>query len=161
MTRMVREEHTTAAGSLSADFSLVDICITTAWPELEHVCMIADLLARRTYLLSLFSSSYYGEAGAHFLTIYMCTGGMEKVTCISAAKVPIVKIWDPELKLACDMNVNNTLALENTRMIRIYVEIDPRIRQLGMILKHWARRRVINDAGTLSRLCLARLPSLI
>lgn len=32
-----------------ADHSLVDICITTPWRELEGVCMIADLLARREY----------------------------------------------------------------------------------------------------------------
>ncbi|OTA08630.1 hypothetical protein A9Z42_0003420 [Trichoderma parareesei] len=111
---------------LCSDDSDVDICITTPWHEMEDVCMIADLLARR---------------------------GMEKVVCISAAKVPIVKIWDPELGLACDMNVNNTLALENTRMVRTYVEADPRVRQLAMILKHWTRRRIVNDAafgGTLS-----------
>lgn len=72
---------------------------------------------------------------------------MEKVVCISAAKVPIVKMWDPELELSCDMNVNNTLALENTRMIRIYIEIDPRVRQLAMILKYWTKRRIVNDAG--------------
>ncbi|KAK5988625.1 Poly(A) RNA polymerase cid13 [Cladobotryum mycophilum] len=111
---------------LCSDDSDVDICITTSWHELEQVCIIADLLARR---------------------------GMEKVVCISAAKVPIVKIWDPELGLACDMNVNNTLALENTRMVRTYVETDPRIRQLAMIIKYWTRRRIVNDAafgGTLS-----------
>ncbi|KND89190.1 Poly(A) RNA polymerase cid13 [Tolypocladium ophioglossoides CBS 100239] len=105
---------------------LVDICITTPWHELEGVCMIANLLARR---------------------------GMEKVVCISAAKVPIVKMWDPELGLACDMNVNNTLALENTRMVRTYVEADPRVRQLAMVVKYWTRRRIVNDAafgGTLS-----------
>ncbi|CAM1506097.1 Fc.00g057380.m01.CDS01 [Cosmosporella sp. VM-42] len=111
---------------LCSDDSDVDICITTPWREMEDVCMIADLLAKR---------------------------GMEKVVCISAAKVPIVKVWDPELSLACDMNVNNTLALENTRMVRTYVESDPRIRQLAMIIKHWTRRRIVNDAafgGTLS-----------
>jgi hypothetical protein len=73
--------------------------------------------------------------------------GFENIVCISAAKVPIVKVWDPKLKLACDMNVNNTLALENTRMIRTYVEIDPRVRQLAMLVKYWTRRRKINDAG--------------
>ena len=73
--------------------------------------------------------------------------GMEKVVCVSAAKVPIVKIWDPELQLACDMNVNNTLALENTRMVRTYVEIDPRVRPLTMIIKFWTRKRTVNDAG--------------
>ncbi|KAK7739048.1 hypothetical protein SLS53_005946 [Cytospora paraplurivora] len=80
-------------------------------------------------------------------------GGMEKVVCVSTAKVPIVKIWDPELQLACDMNVNNTLALENTRMVRTYMEIDERVRPLAMVIKYWTRRRVINDAafsGTLS-----------
>lgn len=72
---------------------------------------------------------------------------MERVVCVSHAKVPIVKIWDPELKLACDMNVNNTLALENTRMIRTYVDIDERVRPLAMIVKYWTKRRVLNDAG--------------
>lgn len=72
---------------------------------------------------------------------------MEKVVCVSSAKVPIVKIWDPELSLACDLNVNNTLALENTRMIRTYVDIDDRVRPLAMVIKHWTRRRIVNDAG--------------
>ena len=67
--------------------------------------------------------------------------------CVSTAKVPIVKIWDPELCLACDMNVNNTLALENTRMVETYVQIDPRVRPLAMIIKHWTKRRILNDAG--------------
>lgn len=75
------------------------------------------------------------------------SGGMERVICVSTAKVPIVKIWDPELQLACDMNVNNTLALENTRMIKTYVQIDPRVRPLAMIIKHWTKRRIVNDAG--------------
>ncbi|ROT40988.1 hypothetical protein SODALDRAFT_338518 [Sodiomyces alkalinus F11] len=105
---------------LCSDDSDVDICITTPWKVLEGVCIIAELLHRK---------------------------GMKKVVCISAAKVPIVKIWDPELGLACDMNVNNTLALENTRMVRTYVEIDPRVRPLAMIIKYWTRKRILNDAA--------------
>lgn len=73
---------------------------------------------------------------------------MEKVICVATAKVPIVKIRDPDLGLDCDMNVNNTLALENTRMIKTYVQIDPRVRPLAMIIKHWTKRRIVNDAGT-------------
>ena len=69
------------------------------------------------------------------------------MVCVPWAKVPIVKFWDPELSLACDMNVNNTLALENTRMIKTYVNIDARVRPLAMIVKHWTKRRILNDAG--------------
>ncbi|KAI0522239.1 hypothetical protein F5B22DRAFT_466322 [Xylaria bambusicola] len=111
---------------LCSDDSDVDICIVTPWKELEGICMLADLLAKH---------------------------GMEKVVCVASAKVPIVKIWDPELELSCDMNVNNTLALENTRMIKTYVHIDERVRPLAMIIKYWTRRRILNDAafgGTLS-----------
>ncbi|KAI1645776.1 uncharacterized protein F4817DRAFT_161899 [Daldinia loculata] len=111
---------------LCSDDSDVDICIVTPWKELEGVCMLAELLAKH---------------------------GMERVVCVSSAKVPIVKIWDPELELSCDMNVNNTLALENTRMIKTYVQLDDRVRPLAMIVKYWTRRRIVNDAafgGTLS-----------
>jgi DNA polymerase sigma len=72
---------------------------------------------------------------------------MERVICVAAAKVPIVKIWDPELKLAADVNVNNLLALENTRMIKTYVQIDDRVRPLAMVIKHWTKQRILNDAG--------------
>jgi DNA polymerase sigma len=114
---------------------VVDICITTAWKELEGVCMLAELLAKRKHADSI------GET-----CLYMADG-MEKVICVSTAKVPIVKIWDPELCLACDMNVNNTLALENTRMIKTYVQLDDRVRPLAMIIKYWTKKRVVNDAG--------------
>ncbi|KAL9600674.1 MAG: hypothetical protein Q9219_003004 [cf. Caloplaca sp. 3 TL-2023] len=111
---------------LCTNESDVDICITTPMKMLERVCHLAALLAEH---------------------------GMERVVCVNHAKVPIVKVWDPELELACDMNVNNTLALENTRMIKTYVEIDERVRPLAMIIKYWTRKRILNDAalgGTLS-----------
>ncbi|RAL07980.1 PAP/25A associated domain family [Aspergillus homomorphus CBS 101889] len=111
-----------SGNKLCSSDSDVDICITTTYKELEHVCLLAEVLAKH---------------------------GMERVVCVSHAKVPIVKIWDPELRLACDMNVNNTMALENTRMVRTYVELDERIRPLAMIVKHWTKRRILNDAGNL------------
>lgn len=73
---------------------------------------------------------------------------MERIVCVPGAKVPIVKIWDPEFKVACDMNVNSTLALDNTRMIKTYVEIDDRVRPLALIIKHWTKQRVLNNAGS-------------
>ncbi|KAK2766154.1 hypothetical protein FQN54_007670 [Arachnomyces sp. PD_36] len=115
-----------SGNKLCSSDSDVDICITTPLKELEQVCILAEVLAKH---------------------------GMERVVCVSHAKVPIVKIWDPELQLACDMNVNNTLALENTRMIKTYVDIDERVRPLAMIVKYWTKRRILNDAalgGTLS-----------
>lgn len=72
---------------------------------------------------------------------------MERVVCIPAAKVRIVKVWDPELQISCDINVNNVAAIENTRMIKTYIQLDDRVRPLAMIIKHWTKRRILNDAG--------------
>ncbi|RKP36738.1 hypothetical protein BJ085DRAFT_15528, partial [Dimargaris cristalligena] len=77
---------------------------------------------------------------------------MKRVYCVPA-KVPIVRLWDPQLEVACDININNTVSLHNTRMIKTLVEIDPRVRPLTMIIKHWTKQRVLNDAaagGTVS-----------
>ncbi|KAJ4986147.1 pap 25a associated domain family [Stagonosporopsis vannaccii] len=98
----------------------VDICIQTPMISLEEMHPLAEALDKY---------------------------GMERVVCIPQAKVRIVKVWDPELELACDMNVNNVAALENTRMIRTYIQIDDRVRPLAMIIKHWTKQRLLNDAG--------------
>ncbi|KAH7115124.1 hypothetical protein B0J11DRAFT_124257 [Dendryphion nanum] len=115
-----------SGNDLYTNDSDVDICIQTPMKRLEEMHLLAATLDKY---------------------------GMEKVVCVPQAKVRIVKVWDPDLKLACDMNVNNTLALENTRMIKTYVQIDERVRPLAMILKHWTKQRILNDAavgGTIS-----------
>ncbi|CAG8846358.1 15264_t:CDS:2, partial [Gigaspora margarita] len=71
---------------------------------------------------------------------------MKIVECVSNAKVPIVKFWDPSLKLACDVNVNNTIGIYNTQLIKSYIEIDKRVQPLVMIIRHWARQRGLNNA---------------
>ncbi|KAK9767501.1 hypothetical protein K7432_002683 [Basidiobolus ranarum] len=109
-----------SANLLSTSTSDVDICILTDWDELTNV---------------------------HVLAACMRKHGMRRVYCIAGAKVPIVKMWDPELKLACDININHPISLRNTEMIRTYVAIDPRVRLLVMIIKYWTKRRVLNDAG--------------
>ncbi|CAO2651602.1 Nn.00g041720.m01.CDS01 [Neocucurbitaria sp. VM-36] len=93
-----------------------------------------------------FKVHVFGSSG-NMLWTAESDDGMERVVCIPAAKVRIVKIWDPELQLACDINVNNVAAIENTRMIKTYIQIDDRVRPLAMIIKHWTKRRILNDAG--------------
>ena len=72
---------------------------------------------------------------------------MRNVTCVHAKSVPIVKLWDPELQLACDLNVNNHVAIKNTRMVKTYMEIDERVRVLAMIVKYWTKQRVLNEGS--------------
>ena len=84
---------------------------------------------------------------------------MQQVECRSQAKVPVVSVYDPELQVIslsldtndsdvkCDMNINNTLALRNTKLVHTYMQIDERAKILTHIIKHWAKMRALNDAG--------------
>lgn len=66
--------------------------------------------------------------------------------------MPIVKLMDPGTDISCDICVNNLLAVENTKLLRDYSQIDVRLRQLAFIVKHWAKSRGVNETyhGTLS-----------
>jgi DNA polymerase sigma len=114
---------------LSSDDSDVDICVTTSLKKLESMHSLAMLLHKsRSSRDSTWTPSVEGNQGNQSLII--STDGMEKVVC-----------------RACDINVNNPLALENTRMIRTYVQLDDRVRPLAKIIKYWTKRRLLNDAG--------------
>ncbi|XP_071727478.1 UTP:RNA uridylyltransferase 1-like [Rutidosis leptorrhynchoides] len=61
-------------------------------------------------------------------------------------EVPKLKFKDFKTGIPCDISVNNQLALENTKLVNSYREIDPRLPQLVVIVKKWAKSRGVNDA---------------
>uniref|UniRef100_A0A3P8WEP1 polynucleotide adenylyltransferase n=1 Tax=Cynoglossus semilaevis TaxID=244447 RepID=A0A3P8WEP1_CYNSE len=73
-------------------------------------------------------------------------------TQLIRAKVPILKFTDKESGVEFDLNVNNTVGIRNTFLLRSYAYADLRIRPLILVIKKWALHHCINDAskGTLS-----------
>lgn len=73
------------------------------------------------------------------------------------AKVPILRFKKAGSNLEFDLNVNNTVGIRNTFLLRSYTHADIRIRPFMLVIKKWARHCEINDAskGTLSSYTLA------
>ena len=82
-------------------------------------------------------------------------GGYSNVVALTHARMPVAKMVEPTTGVACDVCVNNFLAVFNTRLLRDYAAVDPRLRPLGYAVKHWAKRRCVNEpyTGTLSSYC--------
>ena len=80
---------------------------------------------------------------------------VQDLLILSHARVPVVKFVYPPTQTQVDITIKNTLACLNTRMIADYCKIDPRLAQLVHIVKHWAKKRNVNDPykGTLSSYC--------
>lgn len=100
-------------------------------------------------------------------------GGVDYFVPTSADEMQLLKrirlIGDPSAKLQgyqrnrlefpktgagvqCDINFSAHLAIRNTQLLRCYAHTDPRVRPLGLFVKHWAKKRGINTPykGTLS-----------
>lgn len=82
---------------------------------------------------------------------------MGEVKALVHARMPVVKFVERETEVACDVCINNILAVVNTRLLRDYSEVDPRLRPLVYCVKHWAKKRKVNEpfTGTLSSYCYA------
>lgn len=72
---------------------------------------------------------------------------------IEGARVKIVSFITPtDPAFHVDVCVNRRVVIENTRLIRTYSLIDPRVAKIGVIVKMWAKKLGIADPknGTLS-----------
>ncbi len=49
--------------------------------------------------------------------------------------------------MECDIALSNPLAISNTRLLRTYSEVDPRVRELAFVVKKWAKARHVNSPG--------------
>lgn len=81
--------------------------------------------------------------------------GMADLLALPRARVPVVKCTVPHTGTKVDVTVNNTLAVINTKLLADYCKVDPRLAHLVAVVKHWAKRRSVNDPyrGTLSSYC--------
>jgi DNA polymerase sigma len=71
---------------------------------------------------------------------------------IAHARVPIVKLTETATGVDVDVCINNMLATRNTLLLKTYADCDVRVRQLGVLIKMWAKVRGVkaSDQGTLS-----------
>jgi hypothetical protein len=77
---------------------------------------------------------------------------MQDVTALDKARIPVLRFRVGSSGTKVDVTINNELPLHNTALLKAYADIDPRVRQLIALVKHWAKVRSINNAyhGTLS-----------
>uniref|UniRef100_A0A8C6PIX5 polynucleotide adenylyltransferase n=2 Tax=Nothobranchius TaxID=28779 RepID=A0A8C6PIX5_NOTFU len=63
-----------------------------------------------------------------------------------------VSFPDSEINVEFDLNINNTVGIRNTFLLKSYAHADARVKPLILVVKKWARHHKINDAskGTLS-----------
>ena len=54
------------------------------------------------------------------------------------AKVPSVLFDSPCRRIQCEISVNSDLGYYTSRLLALYSKIDPRVRKLAVVYRHWA-----------------------
>lgn len=74
------------------------------------------------------------------------------VFTVAHAKIPVIKLVHATSGLKVDISIENTIAIENTRLMALYMNLDARIKPLAFALKVWCKSRAIShpEEGTLS-----------
>ncbi|KAF9291669.1 hypothetical protein BGZ68_002991 [Mortierella alpina] len=121
------------ANGLSALTSDVDVTLTGPTEEID-VRQLADKLLRHY--------EYY-----------------EKVFAIADARVPIVTFWYRPWDISCDISINQELSIQNSKLVKTYEAIDPRMQTIWFSLKHLAKEYDILSAkdGFLSSYALTMM----
>ena len=61
---------------------------------------------------------------------------------IKTARVPVMKLIEPELGTAVDLCLNHPLPMMNTTLIGKYCELDSRVKKLILAVKTWCKARI-------------------
>jgi poly(A) RNA polymerase len=89
--------------------------------------------------------------------------GFAEVNLIAHARVPLIKLYDPETGVNCDVCVGND-GVYKSAVLGVFADLDERYRDLVFLVKMWAKRFDCNDATAgsfnsfaLSLMCLFHL----
>lgn len=73
----------------------------------------------------------------------------EMIDEVHGAAVPLIRLrFRGELKI--DLTVNNLMPLQNSRLLRMYLDSSPSARRLCTFVKHWAKAARVRGSGNIS-----------
>ncbi|KAF8930959.1 hypothetical protein BGZ58_007928 [Dissophora ornata] len=101
--------------------------------------------------ICIFSKNYLPYAvhsNVSHLAKFLRSKDMKRVVAIPDAKVPIIKFVDPITGIACDMNVQHPLGVNNSYLIGAYLDIDSRLGVFLHLLKCFASSHGILDGAS-------------
>ncbi|XP_063912334.1 poly(A) RNA polymerase gld-2 homolog A-like isoform X2 [Zophobas morio] len=86
----------------------------------------------------------------NYLQQGLLKSGLASEAELVMAKVPILKFKNKDTGFKVDLNCNNIVGIQNTRLLYSYAQLDWRVRPLVVIVKIWAQANNINDAKNMT-----------
>ena len=64
-----------------------------------------------------------------------------QVKTITNTRCPVVRFLHDKENINCDLSLNNFLANQNTKLIKLYMDLEPNLRKLVFVLRYWIKQK--------------------
>ena len=71
---------------------------------------------------------------------------MQDIRKISSSRCPIIRFFHEKFKVNCDIALNNFLAVENTNLIKLLLELEPMLKSLVYVIRYWSKQKGLNGS---------------
>lgn len=134
----------------TSDFSTHELVLVTE-QSLEFDCAFkpGEATGAQTKAQFLKKLDKPGKVVLRIADLLRDSNKFEQIETVSGARVPVVRLVHSATQTQCDIAIgdHNELAVLNTRLMRCYAELDPKVKHFILAVKLWAKRRRVGDAS--------------
>lgn len=69
---------------------------------------------------------------------------IQNIHKITNSRCPIVRFYHEKHKINCDITLNNYLAVENTRLIKLLLNLESHLKNLIFVIRYWSKQKALN-----------------
>lgn len=126
----------------------------TRWGDLD----VSIEFSKGSYISS-YGRKHTQEVLRELMRAMRQRGGWNRYQFIANARVPILMVKSNLESISCDISVNNLKAQMKSKLLLWITEIDPRFRDMVLLVKEWAKAHNINNSksGTFNSYSLSLL----
>lgn len=67
--------------------------------------------------------------------------GLQDMRNVSNARCPVVRFYHDKTKINCELSLNNFIAVANSRLIELYMNLEPHLRRLIFLIRYWCKQK--------------------
>ncbi|CAF1021580.1 unnamed protein product [Brachionus calyciflorus] len=66
---------------------------------------------------------------------------IKSLKTITNTRCPVVRFHHDKANINCDLSLNNFLAVENSKLLKLYFDMEPELRKLVFVLRYWFKQK--------------------
>lgn len=72
---------------------------------------------------------------------------IKSLRTITNTRCPVVSFFHDKANINCDLSLNNFLAFENSKLVKVYTDLMPNLKKLIFVLRYWFKQKNLHSSS--------------